>query len=67
MRVDDVAFAMHEVGLLSQREMDTSGVYSGNSPQHHGTVIITRDIIESVVKERKIREKPWLAVEYVTL
>ncbi|KAG6902009.1 hypothetical protein C0995_005657 [Termitomyces sp. Mi166 len=64
LRVDDAAFALNEVGLLAMRI--TSEEDGGEDGDKTGTVVLTRAMVEKVVKERNVK-RPCMQMPFVRL
>ena len=59
LRVEDAAFALNECGLLSHVQITGDGA--------KGQIGITRDMVEAVAKERRVRDMMFMSLAHVLL
>ena len=52
LRVDDTAFALHEIGLLVRR--------LNTRKNGKGPIVLTKDVLQEVARERNIKPEPYL-------
>jgi hypothetical protein len=52
LRLDDVALTLQEAGLLKYRQ----GVDAANGIGEGESVVVTREMVEQVAKERRVRD-----------
>jgi histone acetyltransferase MYST1 len=66
LRVEDAAFAMHEVGLLARRLSPHSTSGTPASLDEEAAVVMSREMIEAVARQRRVKE-PELKPEGIEL
>ncbi|KAJ7049442.1 acyl-CoA N-acyltransferase [Mycena amicta] len=71
LRVDDVAFALNEIGVLSLRlasedeaDLRRLAASPASSPNPNTFVFISRATVDRVIKERNVKIKPCLDLTY---
>lgn len=71
IRIEDVAFAMNECGLLQRRKKRTDkdkAIQNGDKDSlPEEVIVISREMIEKVATERKIKPVRYLDTRYVKL
>jgi histone acetyltransferase MYST1 len=58
LRVEDAAFALNECGLLTRRYKESSnghGNVNGSAEEAEEVIMISREMIEAVAKERQVK------------
>jgi len=61
LRVEDAAFALNECGLLRKQRS------KGDQADHAQELVISRKMVETIVKERKVKERMWMDMAHVLL